>query len=355
MIGFYSQPEYEVYKQREKTVTLVTGREIDNPVVSFERLAKESGAESFFPTSKKSLQQALEDISSILRAQYTLAYYPASNAKSLRRIHVKVKRGGVTIRARQGVSSQSAPGEGATFEGTTCEVSTQQHPFPYESRLTQKGENLLYREDFSDPRSGWPNRPGSRYAGAGYELSFEDATHKDNQILVNSGPLGTGVLAAYGPWWHEFHASLEVDAGWVRMHRPNPALQPKGEGVLYASTAGLTFRVDNTGYYAFLLSTSSQAYEADALSFKLVRKTYGSTSEVQVVPWTLLSAKQVQQKFTAGIKLSVECVGEQITLFVDDQQVARVPDSGCSSGYLGPVLFGTGRVLFRNLLVEGTR
>jgi Ca-activated chloride channel family protein len=48
MIGFYSQPEYEVYKQREKTVTLVTGREIDNPVVVFERLAKESGAESFF-------------------------------------------------------------------------------------------------------------------------------------------------------------------------------------------------------------------------------------------------------------------------------------------------------------------
>jgi hypothetical protein len=68
MVGFYSPQEYEIYKQSEKTLTLVTGREIDNPIVVFERLAKESGAESFFPTSKKGLEQALQEISSILRA-----------------------------------------------------------------------------------------------------------------------------------------------------------------------------------------------------------------------------------------------------------------------------------------------
>jgi VWFA-related protein len=130
MVGFYSPQEYEIYKQSEKTVTLLTGREIDNPIVVFERLAKESGAESFFPTSKKGLEQALQEISSILRAQYTLAYYPAANAKSFRRIQVKVNRGGVKIRARQGVSTQTA-----TAEGTECEVLANEHPYPYESRL----------------------------------------------------------------------------------------------------------------------------------------------------------------------------------------------------------------------------
>jgi Ca-activated chloride channel homolog len=356
MIGLYinNQPEYEIYKQREKSVTLVTGRKIDNPVVVFERLAKESGAESFFPTSKKGLEQALQEISSILRAQYTLAYYPASNVKKYRPIQVKVRRAGVTVRARHAVSSPSGTGEGVQFEGTTCEVSAQRHPFPYELRLTQKGENLLYQEDFSDPRSGWPNRPGSRYTATGYELSFEDETHRDNQVLVNSGPLGTAVLAAYGLWWNDFRASVEVDPGWAKLPAPIHSLQTKSDDVLYASSAGLAFRVNDAGYYAFLLNTTSQAYEEDELSFKLVRNAYWSTSEVQLVPWTRLAAKQIQQKSRAGIKLSVECIGAQIILFVEDEEVARVRDAGYRSGYLGLVSFGDRRVLFRDLLVEGT-
>jgi hypothetical protein len=34
-------------------VTIVGLREIDNPVIVFNRLAKESGAESFFPSSTR--------------------------------------------------------------------------------------------------------------------------------------------------------------------------------------------------------------------------------------------------------------------------------------------------------------
>jgi Ca-activated chloride channel family protein len=353
MIGFYSLAEYEVYKRREKTVALVTGREIDNPVVVFERLATESGAESFFPTSNKALAQALQEISGILKEQYTLAYYSAANSKSFRRIQVKVNRGGVTIRARHGVSSMSAADESAQFEGSTCEVSAQQHPFPYETRLKQSGASQVYQEDFSDPHSGWPNRPGLRYTAKGYELSLDDATHRDNQILVNSGPLGAAVLAAYGPWWSEYHASLEVDGGWVKMHAPNTVRQPKRDEVLYGSSAGMAFRVDETGYYAFLLSTTTQSYEENALSYKLVKKTYGSNAEVQVVPWTPLAEKQVRLKFLGGIKLSVECVEEQIRLFIEEQEVGRVPDAGCSYGYVGLVSFGNGRGLFRNLVVKG--
>jgi hypothetical protein len=204
--------------------------------------------------------------------------------------------------------------------------------------FTQKGEQLVYREDFSDPATGWPNHADSRYTAKGYELSFEDATHKDSQILVNSGPLGIAILAAYGPWWDEYHASLEVDADWVKMHAPHNVRQPKPDSVLYGSSAGLVFRVNDAGFYAFLVSTTTQAYEANALSFKLVRKTYGSTAEVQLVTWTRLADKQIQQKFTAGLKLSVECVKEQVSLYIEDQQVARIPETECSSGYSGACL-----------------
>src|ERR1700722_14576133 len=41
-IGFFEKSEYDGYRQRRKTVTLQGEREIDNPLIVFERLAKES-------------------------------------------------------------------------------------------------------------------------------------------------------------------------------------------------------------------------------------------------------------------------------------------------------------------------
>jgi hypothetical protein len=86
-----------------------------------------------------------------------------------------------------------------------------------------------------------------------------------------------------------------------------------------------------------------------------MKKTYRGISEEVIVPWTRLSAKQVQQDSTAGIKLTVECHGDQITLFVDDQQVGRVRDASYESGYIGFISLGTGHAVFRNLHAEGTR
>jgi hypothetical protein len=49
IIGMYSKPEYKLYQDEHKTVTIVGLREIDNPLLVFKRLARESGAEAFFP------------------------------------------------------------------------------------------------------------------------------------------------------------------------------------------------------------------------------------------------------------------------------------------------------------------
>ncbi len=97
-IGVFENSEYNTFRERQKTVTLLGEHEIDNPVVAFERLSKESGAESFFARSDEDLKKALDRISVILRAQYTLAYYPLDPSR-FRRIEVRVHRRGVQVLA----------------------------------------------------------------------------------------------------------------------------------------------------------------------------------------------------------------------------------------------------------------
>jgi Ca-activated chloride channel family protein len=355
IIGFYSGSDYAIYKQSQNTVPLVTGREIDNPVVVFDRLARESGAETFFPTNKKSLELAITEIANILAGQYTLSYYPEGSAKTLRHVQIKLHRGGLKFRARQIVSLEDPRVEQIQFDGQTCRVSAEAHPYPYETRLTKDGDRLDYRDDFSDPRTGWPNQVGSRYISGGYELSYQLPKHKYGQELVEAGPIGMGALAVYGPWWDEFRASVYVDAGWSKMHAPTRTLALKSQEARDLSSAGLAFRLTDRGYYAFLLTTNPKAYQAGQLSFKLVKKTFRGTPEEPLIPWTAIPAEKLQPEIATGIKLTVEARGDQITLFVADQQVGSVRDATYQSGYVGFVSLGTGRAVFRNLQVQGTR
>ena len=361
MIGFFQEPEYTVYREAGASVTLVTGREIDNPLIVFERLARESGAEAFFPTDRKSFERVIREIFGILRSQYTLAYYPQENPKNIRRIQVKVHRRGVRIRAREAIGLQNVAPEEIQFDGGTCQVSAKAYPLPYESRLTQSGVTYRYREDFSDPGTGWPNRSGFRYTANGYELFYDPPKQEGVKRFVldtTRGSLasaGIGALAAYGPWWSDFRVSVIIDAGWAKMRTPSRFLSLRSKGVLDDSSAGLIFGVQSAGYYAFLLSTSAKAYGADELSFKLVKRTFSDPSEQPMIPWTRVAAEQVQEGISAGIKLTVECKGDRITLFVDDMQVSEVRDTMNHSGYLGFISLGTGHVWFKDLQVEGSR
>jgi len=354
MIGFFQEPEYSVDKESGAKVTLVTGKEIDNPLIVFERLARESGAEAFFPTDRKSFNQVIREISNILQAQYTLAYYPQGHANSVRRIQVKVHRSGVKVRSREAIGFENGAPEEIQFDVRSCQVSAKAYPFPYESRLTQDGVTYTYEEDFLDPGTGWPNRAGSRYTANGYELSYEPPKPGDDKHFIMNNPVGVGALAAYGPWWSDFRASVVIDAGWAKMRAPSRLSSMKAKRVFEDSSAGLVFRVEGAGYYAFLLKTSAQRYEADDLSFELVKGTYGEPAEQPVIPWAGVSAEQVQKGIAAGIKLTVECKGDQITLFVDDAQVGQVRDSTHHVGYIGFMSLGTGHVWFKNLQVEGT-
>jgi VWFA-related protein len=103
-IGYFSTNEEDIFRTSGSKVSLAGGKEVDNPIMVFRRLALTSGAEDYFPTSDKGLKSAVEQIVKDLANQYTLSYYPSDPSPSdrYRRITVKVNLSGVSVRARQG-------------------------------------------------------------------------------------------------------------------------------------------------------------------------------------------------------------------------------------------------------------
>jgi VWFA-related protein len=67
-------------------------------------MGAKSGAEAVFPKSDIDLQSAIGRISQDLRTQYTLAYYPPNPSQEgkYRRIKVRLRPKGLSVRARQG-------------------------------------------------------------------------------------------------------------------------------------------------------------------------------------------------------------------------------------------------------------
>jgi Ca-activated chloride channel family protein len=381
MIGFFSRAESKLFDEGHKTITLIGEREIDNPVIVFDRLAKESGAESFFPSSEQDLKAALDRISELLEAQYTLAYYP-ENVDRFRRIEVRVRRRGVKVITRHGVGSSSA-GNPVHFEASTCEVSAPDHPYAWELKSTQTPSgDLLYHEDFSDPNSGWPNRreevpvgsarfpqhqrgyrPGMRYIPGGYEISRNVPAN-----LTSSGPILDGDVVAYGPPWDNMGASVSVQTDWTRTFRPQ---RDKSSGGCLASHSyseiapGLVFHLNPDGYYASVLAGTIVVNSAcrpvrKIIQFKLVRTLFsddGASQDSELIPWTQVSSSVLDpqapiQHTTEPHKISVEYRGGQIAVMVDDRQAGSIHDDRLPNGLAGLAVFGKGEAIFHDLLVQ---
>ena len=107
-IGYFSQQEEELFRVSRSKVMRIDGKELDNPRVALQKLAEESGAESFFPRSDKELWQAVSEISEDLRTQYTLAFYPRVQGSENRyhELRVTVRGSGYKVRARPGYGTR---------------------------------------------------------------------------------------------------------------------------------------------------------------------------------------------------------------------------------------------------------
>lgn len=103
-IGYFGKDEEKLFRTSGPTIVLTSGNEIDNPRVVLDKLARESGAEAFFPRSDEELAKAVKEITEDLRTQYTVAFYPQSTDSENRyhQLRVAVRGGRYRVRARPG-------------------------------------------------------------------------------------------------------------------------------------------------------------------------------------------------------------------------------------------------------------
>lgn len=350
-IGYFSKEEYDLYRSSHGSkVALVTNQEIDNPLLAFKKLARESGAESFFPPSPAKLQQAVETIAHQLRTQYTLAYYTKLKGSGFHRIEVKVAYSGARIRTRRGFEVDEktmAGGPSGTAAG--CEQE-ELRPYPYESKTTTRDGCTVYHEDFQNEASGWPNKERFHYRKGTYEIrsgmrrgrepyySLSPNASPPSEYsagdIDNSAPQG-GTLVANGPWFDDFDASVSVE------------MKPGGGAGDVANAAGLVFRLNDRGYDAVILSNS---VGSEGVQYKLIKKFHSESLVRDLSPWTPIPLTDV----IGGrqIKISVQCRGKVIKILFSGNSVAKIEDSDFAEGLVGMILYGTGRAVFRDLLVR---
>ena len=353
VICILGNTEYEAYRQsRSQKIPLVPHQEIDNPLRAFNQLAKESGAESFFPSSPDKLQDAVDAVAHELKAQYTLAYYPVSKAGGFHRIEVKVAQSGARVRARHGFSREEAgPGQGPLPQSARCEDEMLK-PYPYESMVTLKNGCTVYHDDFQNAASGWPSKEDYHYKSETYQIvsgkpraqpNYDMALGGGMNLQLAGGEHGSpepleGLLVANGPLLAgDLNASVSVE--WK---------SAGGKGSLPAAP-GLVFRLHESGYYAVLVA--SDVFTSRDLAFKLVKKYHVESMARDLLPWT---AHPLSDGLHASreVKISVQCRGPVIKIFLQDTQVAKFEDDEFKDGLTGMILYGAGSADFRDLLAE---
>jgi len=329
-VGYFTGQEAQVFGTDAPTARLVSGHDIENPFVVFKRLAQESGTEGFFPRNEGDLHKAIEAVSGVLRAEYTLGYYPQRHGEAApdpwRRIDVKVDRGGVHVNTRRGISTENA--NHLLFPEENCEISPKQRPYPFELKTEMRDELRIYHDDFHDAASGWPVNHGAyserKYSREGYELSLAKSS------VSRASERGTeGIVSAYGPWLRNFRATLKLTP-------PNVA------------ASGLIFRLNDTGFYAFLV----QVPKRGETLYKIVQHNFQTQTTVDLTAWASANLIETAVRGTDERTLTVECKWNSFKFFIDGQQVTTLQDSTIKHGLIGMALYGRDNVKFEDLLVE---
>jgi len=350
LVGFPSRPAFRSFGDTQPKVTLVTGHDIDNPDAMFDRLAKEARTETFIPKSEGGLQDALKAVLNLLESEYTLAYYLPRTPGKLRRIEVNVDRRGARVLKNRFMVSNSARAELVHYVEGTCAVSPEFHPYPYDSHVTEAPGGMVYRDDFLDPRSGWPQHPGSHYISGGYELSTLEQTGADitgEMSTRSTSSLSTyrdNVVAAYGPSWRDFRFSATIKPAFERS--PGGDVHRQFSHPVH-SVAGLVFRMNERGYYALLVSPSTERKKSLAVAIVAMTFQGDSFADAMIVPWTT-----VDQTSLTEVKLAVQDIADEITIFVDGRQVGVTHDDSFARGYVGFTVSAPAHASFSNLLVE---
>jgi Ca-activated chloride channel family protein len=287
-IGYYGPEEERLFRMAGPKVEMADGRTIDNPRTVLEKIAKESGAVSFFPRSDAELTKAIEEIANDLRTQYTLSFYPqAVDAENrYHQLRVTVQNPKYRVRARPGYGTvQVEPA-----------ITRQANSRAFERKVERRNGRVFYQDDFTDPNSGWPDRVTARYTRDGYKLA------------------GDNVVAVNGPVFRNFRASvsLNTDGG-----------------------AGLVFRQSDRGFYTFAVSPE-----------------FAVVTRVEAIKATELNRWSLDAPNTKTRNIEVRCDGSDCAFYQDEMLIGRINDSALSEGRVGLHTVGKANAAFKDLKVE---
>jgi len=187
--------------------------------------------------------------------------------------------------------------------------------------------NILYQDDFSDPSSGW-----ARSTDADGITDYDDGAYR---IRVDTiGPDDSGMdMWAYAGVDLEGDVRIEVDVTKIG----GPVENDMGVLCRYSQ------KDDAHNFYYFLIT--SDGYAA---IFKMKDSTPNMISGEEWQPSNAINA-------TVANHLRADCIGNELTLYVNDQEVLTATDSEFTGGDIG-LIAGTFEepgvdIRFDNLMV----
>jgi len=330
-IGFFSPDEAQAYKASGSKITLINGKEIDNPRFVFQSLADESGAAVFFPRSEQELNEVASNIARSLRRQYLLAYYPSDQSDDERYRNIKMNlRGantsGLKIKTRKGYRMRGH-NDDAEEETVAKDRAPSARERAVASLRVETSVGLSdepgpdqYQESFADSSSGWPNTEDSFYERSKYHLR------------------GNRIVTAKNYVYSDFEASVNVEllprskmSGLQRLDTINVAELP---------AAGLYFRMNPGSTYVFLIAPAPDGKEG---YYKLAKVVAGR--QIDLVSWKKDTAIRMRNHLT------VRCQGSQIELYANHIRLAVVKDAANLQGRVAIAVMG-GQATFDDLLLK---
>jgi hypothetical protein len=163
----------------------------------------------------------------------------------------------------------------------------------------QPAGEVLFKDDFSDPASGW-----DRVSEPTGETNYAGATYR---IWVNE-PY-TDLLANPGLQFKDVRIEVEATAG-------GPA----------NNVFGVICRSNPAGDQYYFFAISSDGYYG-------IGKVNGSDQQLLSAE-KLMPSDAIRQKKLTNL-LRAECVGSRLTFYVNDQLLAEVQDSAYTNGDIG--------------------
>ncbi|MBK9925485.1 MAG: hypothetical protein IPP66_09355 [Anaerolineales bacterium] len=188
---------------------------------------------------------------------------------------------------------------------------------PTEKVTTGKSGEMLYKEDFSNNTSGW-----DRFINDGGIMDYDSGGFR---ILVRQPKVNFWSTPAGN------YQDVRVEADVTKLNGPD------------ANRAGLMCRYRNGDYYFFIISNDG---------FYTIGKFIGGNAillgQEAMQPTEFIKAGETNH-------LRADCIGSTLTLYVNFNQVASVPDTDFPTGGVG-VIAGTFEepgvdVLFQNFVV----